>query len=171
MTATLIAALVALAACGDGESGATTTAAPFPGVPADAVVVSGSAACEVSDDRRTPEGGPGYLAVCELDLSDPRVSSTERHDRFHFTTDRGGGTVWLAEDATITNADGTWRGSVQSAEGAHAIPAGEAYDVGDGAYGPRVPLLHLPSRDLLPGQGARLDLGRGMSPEHEGVTP
>lgn len=134
MSATVIAALLTLAACGDGESGATTTAAPFPRVPADAVVVSGSAACEVSDEGLDPEGGPGYLVVCELDLSDPRVSGTERHDRFHFVTERGGGTVWLAEDAVITNADGTWRGSVQAAEDARATPAGEAHYVGDGAY-------------------------------------
>ena len=73
--------------------------------------------------------------VCELDMSDPRVSGTERHDRFRFVVGRAGAaTVWVAEDAVITNSEGTWRGSAQAAENDASTPCGEAHYVGDGAY-------------------------------------
>ena len=68
-------------------------------------------------------------------MNDPRVSGTERQDRFRFVIGRPGfATVWVSEEATITNADGTWRGSVQAAESSDAWPIGEAHYVGEGAY-------------------------------------
>jgi hypothetical protein len=79
-----------------------------------------------------PEGGTGWLVVCELDMSDPRVSGTERHDRLRFFDGGEVGIVWVAEEASITNAEGTWRGSVQAAD--DGIPSGEAHYVGEGAY-------------------------------------
>ena len=125
-----------VASCGGGESAETATqAAPFHPIPADAVVVWGTATCDFSEDGVNPEGGAGFLVVCELDMSDARVSGTETQDRFRFVVGRvGAGTAWLAEEAAIANADGTWRGSVQAAEDDEAIPSGEARYVGDGAY-------------------------------------
>ena len=126
-----------VASCGGGESAETTAteAAPFHPIPADAVVVWGSATCDFSEEGVDPEGGAGFLVGCELDMSDARVSGTERQDRFRFVVGSvGAGTVWLAEEAVITNAEGTWRGSAQAAENDEAIPSGEAHYVGEGAY-------------------------------------
>jgi hypothetical protein len=96
------------------------------------VVVSGTATCDFSDEGVNPEGGAGFLVVCELDMSDSRVSGTERHDRIRFFDGGEGGVVWVAEEAVITNGEGTWRGSVQAAD--DSIPSGEAHYVGEGAY-------------------------------------
>ena len=135
LTLMAVAALLTVA-CGDGKSGAVSTeSAPFHAAPAEATVVSGTAACEFSDDGIGAGDEPGeFLVVCELDLSDPRVSGTERHDRFAFVAEGGDGAVWLVEDATITTAEGAWRGSVQAAEDEAAIPSGEAHYVGEDAY-------------------------------------
>ena len=120
---------------GEAATSVPFESAPFHAVAADAVVVSGSAVCEFSDEGVGVDGEPNsFLVVCELDLSDPRVSGTERHDRFRFVTERGAGSVWLVEDATIVNADGSWRGYAQAAEDTAAIPSGEAHYVGEGAY-------------------------------------
>jgi hypothetical protein len=125
--------ICSVAACGSSSDTAAT--APFHVVPPDATVVAGTADCEFSDDGLGADGEPGaFLVVCELDLTDPRVSGTERHDRFDFVQEGPDGMVWLVEDATITNADGTWRGSAQAAEDNRAIPSGEAHYVGEGAY-------------------------------------
>ena len=133
-TAALAFTVCSVAACGS-SSDSTTESAPFHAVPDDAVVVSGTAACEFSDEGTGTDGEPGaFLVVCELDMTDARVSGIERHDRFDFVAEGRSGTVWLVEDATITNADGTWRGSAQAAENAAAIPSGEAHYVGEGAY-------------------------------------
>ncbi len=108
--------------------------APFHAIPADAVVVSGTAACDLSGEGVSAEGETGsLLVVCELDMSDTRVSGTERHDRFrvHSTPH---GSAWLVEEAVITNAKGSWRGSAQAAENNAAIPSGEAHYIGEGAY-------------------------------------
>ncbi len=144
--ATLILLVSLSSACGSSASEPTTTtpaaptttsgptrdAAPFHAIPADAVVVSGSATCDFSDEGVNPEGGTGFLVVCKLDMSDPRVSGTERHDRLRFFDGGPVGDVWVAEEAVITNAEGTWRGSVQAAD--DSIPSGEAHYVGEGAY-------------------------------------
>jgi len=135
----LAAAVFAMTACGSTPDSTVSTdgSAPFHAVPDDAVVVSGTATCEFSDEGTDADGeSGGFLIVCELDLSDERVSGTERHDRFEFVTGAiGDGAIWLAHDAAITTTDGTWRGSVQAAENAAAIPSGEAHSVGEGIYG------------------------------------
>lgn len=93
---------------GEAETSVPVESAPFHAVAAGALVVSGSAECEFSDEGVGVDGEPGgFLVVCELDLSDPRVSGTERHDRFRFVTERGAGTAWLVEDATIVNSGGS----------------------------------------------------------------
>lgn len=138
---------VSLAACGGAGTTATppatgaptaapvSQAAPFHPIPADSVVVSGTAACDFSMDGVDPEGGAegGWLVVCALDMSDPRVSGTETHDRLRFFTGGEGGLVWVAEEAVITNPGGTWRGSAQAAD-IGGLPSGEAHYSGEGAY-------------------------------------
>lgn len=114
---------------------ATTEATPFHAVPEGSVVVWGAGKCEITDGGIDPEGGAGWLVTCELDMSDPRVGGTETQDRFRFLAGAvGRGDVWAAEEARITNAEGTWRGSAQGAEDLSAIPIGEAHYVGEGAY-------------------------------------
>lgn len=113
----------------------TVEAAPFHAMPKDALAVSGTAACEFTDEGVDPDGGSGFLATCTLGLSDPRVAGTERQDRFRFVVGRiGAGDVWVSEEASITNQQGSWLGSVQAVENDEAIPAGEAHYVGEGAY-------------------------------------
>jgi len=143
-----------LAACGSASSELTTAAAPassttvattaasessttdvvpFHAIPDVPAVVSGTATCEISTTGGNgAEGGDGWLVVCELDMSDARVSGTERHDRLRFFEGGETGIVWVAEEAVITNAESTWRGSVQAAD--DGIPSGEAHYVGEGAY-------------------------------------
>jgi hypothetical protein len=111
-----------------------STEGAFHAVPADAVAVSGTAECILSYSGTDPEGGSGLLVSCELDLTDPRVSGDESHDRFRFLVKGRGGTVWQAEDAAISNDGGTWRGTVQAAEDTAGIPTGEAHYLGEGAY-------------------------------------
>lgn len=140
--ATALIAVAALIGVGiwllvrDGESttdeATTTGTAPFHAVSADAVGVSGTAACSFSNAGVDPAGGAGLLVVCDLDMSDPRVSGTERHDRFRSAAETGAGGVWVAEEATITNVQGTWRGTAQAAD--DGLPSGEAHYVGEGAY-------------------------------------
>ena len=129
-------------ACESSSSESTTTtvasesdvveAAPFHAVPMDPVVVSGTVACSFSDEGVDPEGGTGFLVTCELDMSDPRVSGTETHDRLRFFNGGAIGDVWVAEEAVITNSEGTWSGSVQAAD--DGVPSGEAHYVGEGSY-------------------------------------
>ena len=149
-TVALVFVVGLLAACESSSAGSTPTtaasessttdaptaapassmdeAAPFHAIPADAVSVDGTAACRFS------EGAEGFTVDCELDMSDPRVSGSERHDRFRFFAEGPDGMVWVVERAVITNAEGTWRGSAQAAENDQAIPSGEAHYVGEGAY-------------------------------------
>lgn len=111
----------------------TVEAAPFHAIPDDPVVVTGTATCTFSTTAGVnPEGGAGLLVTCELDMSDPRVSGTETDDRFRFFKGGEAGDVWVAEEATITNGQGAWRGSMQAAD--DGIPCGEAHFVGEGAY-------------------------------------
>ena len=70
--------------------------------------------------------------MCKLDVSDPRVSGNQRHDRMRIFNGGEVGVVWVAEEAVITNAEGTWRSSVQA--GDDSPPTGETRYVGEGAY-------------------------------------
>ena len=129
--------LIAGAACGSDEESSTTTAAEvttgFHAIPADSVVVTGTATCVFSQEGTDPTGGDNNdLATCELDMSDPRVSGTETHDRFRYFTDEAGFWVWVVEEAIITNDEGTWRGTAQAVD--DTTPMGEARYVGEGAY-------------------------------------
>lgn len=115
----LAAAVFAMTACGSTPDSTVSTdgSAPFHAVPDDAAVVSGTATCEFSDEGTDADGESGGF-------------------RFEFVTRAiGDGAIWLAHDAAITTTDGTWRGSVQAAENAAAIPSGEAHSVGEGIYG------------------------------------
>ena len=118
---------------------AAPIAAPFHPIPDNSVVVWGIAtSCEMDPEGGTnPDGSPGWLYTCELDMSDPRVSGTEIHDALHFVVGRAwaeSGGVWVAENATLTNEGGSWSGSVQATEDGGSRPVGEAHYVGEGAY-------------------------------------
>ena len=138
IAATTIGVVALAAGCGDSHSDvADNETAPFHAVPEDADIVVGTVSCELTEDGvdldDPEEGSGGWLVVCELDLSDPRVSGTERHDRFRWLAEGNGGLVWIAEDAVITNDDGSWRGSAQAADSGGPVN-GEAHYVGEGAY-------------------------------------
>ena len=110
----------------------TTAAAPFHAITDNPMVVSGTAACDFSDEGVNPEGGSGLRFECGFDMSDPRVSGTETQDRFRRFSEGEVGDVWVAEEDIIINADGSWRGIAQMAD--DGIPSGEAHFVGEGAY-------------------------------------
>jgi len=134
-SAALALAICSATACGSSSESTDAETAPFHAIPTGAVVVSGSATCDISEAGVDTDGEPGgMLVVCEFDMTDPRVSGTERHDRFNWVVEGRGGFMWLVEDATITNDEGTWSGSVQAAEDPGNHPAGEAHYVGAGAY-------------------------------------
>ena len=115
---------------------ATPDVAPFHAVPDGSVVVEGTASCEISlDGEVSTEGEEPFLVVCALDTSDPRVSGTERQDHYRLLAGRiGAGAVWVLDEALLTNDEGTWRGSVQAAEGRDSLPHGEAHYDGEGPY-------------------------------------
>lgn len=134
----LLAVMAGLAATSCGNAGSTASEAataqpePLHSVPADPVVVTGTATCVFSDDGVDPTGGDNTdLATCELALSDPRVSGTETHDRIRYHA-AAGGWVWVVEEAVITNSEGTWRGIAQAVD--DGTPIGEARYVGEGDY-------------------------------------
>ncbi len=125
--------LVGLAACGDSGTAAAPT--PFHGIPDDFVTSSGTGDCRLSatEGVNPASGGPSWRIWCELDMSDPRVGGTEILDRLRITDRDGTGYVWVAEEATITNDEGTWRGTVQTADSG-GQRNGEGHFVGEGAY-------------------------------------
>ncbi len=124
------ASLVAMAACGDGSS---TDAEPLHAIPDDPRVVSGTTTCDVLDDEgAAADGTPAPLYVCELDMSDPRVSGTQRDDRWRLVDGGPGFIAWRYEESVITNDEGTWRGAIQAAD--DGVPCGEAHYVGEEAY-------------------------------------
>lgn len=134
---TCLLLLVACSPAGTSTPASSSTgAAPFHSIPSSSVVVWGTATCELSDGGVDPVGGgAGWLAVCNFDMSDPRVSGTETEDRFRFLIGQAGfPTLWVSEEAAITNADGAWRGTVQAAENSGSAPIGEAHYIGEGAY-------------------------------------
>jgi hypothetical protein len=125
--------LVVVAACGD--SGAAAAPTPFHGIPDEFVTVSGGADCTLSGMAGTnpKTEGPGFKVTCAVDMDDPRVSGTEVADRIRITERDGTGYVWVAEEATITNDEGTWRGIIQTADNG-SQRNGEGHFVGEGAY-------------------------------------
>jgi hypothetical protein len=105
----------------------TAPVAPFHPVPKGSVAVSGTAACDDTGSGR----------VCQLDLSDPRVSGTETQDGVRILAGSvGAGDVRMADDARIATAEGTWRGRIQAATDDASVPTavGEAHYIGEGAY-------------------------------------
>ena len=115
--------------------------------PDDATVVVGSGICDmtsVSDD--IVEGVDVIVEhfVCEHDMSDPRVSGTEDLMVVTRVADWDTGGTWTAQDTTLTNDQGVWRGSLQGivdlvgvlpfAEGVVPYNYGEAHYIGEGAY-------------------------------------
>jgi hypothetical protein len=105
----------------------TAPVAPFHPVPKGSVAVSGAAACDDTGSGR----------VCQLDLSDPRVSGTETQDGVRVLAGSvGAGDVSMADDARIATAEGTWRGRIQAATDDASVPTavGEAHYIGEGAY-------------------------------------
>jgi hypothetical protein len=118
------------------DEATTADVAPFHAVPDGSVVVEGTASCEISlGGEVSTEGEEAFLVVCTLDTSDPRVSGTERQDHYRLLAGRiGDGAVWVLDEALLTNDEGTWRGSVQAAEGWDSLPYGEAHYVGEGPY-------------------------------------
>lgn len=121
------------AACSGSETESDPTAL-FHAIPADSVVVTGTATCEFTEEGIDPTGGDSNDFVrCKLDMSDPRVSGTETHDRIRYYWDEGAAAgMWLVEKATITNTEGTWRGTAQAVD--DITPMGEAHYAGEGAY-------------------------------------
>ena len=129
--------LIAGTACGSDEEPSATTApevtTEFHPIPADSLVVTGTATCVFSQEGTDPTGGDNNdLATCELDMSDPRVSGTETHDRIRYFEDEGWSWVWVGAEAIISIGEGTWRGSAQAVD--DGTPIGEARYVGEGAF-------------------------------------
>ena len=124
------ASLVVIAACGDGSS---TDTEPLAVIPDDPLVVSGTTTCDVLEDEGVAvDGEPAPVYVCELDMSDPRVSGTQRDDRWRFVDGGPDHFAWRYEESVITNEQGIWRGANQAAD--DGVPCGEAHYVGEEAY-------------------------------------
>jgi len=138
----VVVLLAALAGCAGSEPAATPTPVATPiaetaalhAIPADSVAVTGTATCVFSQEGVDPTRGDNTdLVTCELDMSDPRVSGSETHNRFRYFWPEGEEAgVWVAEEAIITNSEGTWRGTAQAVD--DGTPVGEARYVGEGAY-------------------------------------
>jgi hypothetical protein len=130
-----VAALLVVAVVACSDSGTAAAPTPFHGIPAEFVTSAGSGDCRISGSEGVdPDSGePNWKVWCDLDMSDPRVGGTEILDRIRVVERDGTGYVWVAEEATITNDGGTWRGNVQTAdEGSQRN--GEGHFVGEGAY-------------------------------------
>jgi hypothetical protein len=142
-TFVLIALALFMASC----SSASDTS-PFQ-IPDDALVVAGTGRCEFqslsesfdSDGVRVIE----ERFTCETNLSDPRGSGTEEYPVVVTRVNTPGvGGVWTAEEATITNDEGVWRGTGEGivdlvgvsplAEGIRPFNYGEVRYEGEGAY-------------------------------------
>jgi hypothetical protein len=105
-------------------NGTNSNATPFHPVPDDAIVVWGTVLC-----REVPSEDD-FVLECALDMSDPRVSGTERIEQFQ-TVASG---QWIFHSQVITNAEGTWRGSSQGSDDRSGNPTGEIRYIGEGAY-------------------------------------
>jgi hypothetical protein len=110
--------------------GPTAGMAPFHAIPADSVFVSGTARCTFSG------GQDAFVAECNLDMSDPRVSGSERQEDWQVMIENGQpqGTVWVADTLSLTNTEGSWRGSAQATDLDNTGTLLEAHYVGEGAY-------------------------------------
>jgi hypothetical protein len=128
-------------------SGGDPAAEPVAG--SDAIVVVGATTCtRTSYETLSEADGVETIEehfVCELEMSDARVSGTEELTVTSRVGDWTAGGIWTA-DGTITTPDGAWRGSgrgVFSAEMGE-LPGGDVYPpvnfgqmryVGEGLYG------------------------------------
>lgn len=139
----LFCAVVCLAAgsCDADSSAAAESPTDAPvtihPIPDGSQAVIGTAECGFFDtgtDPEDPEAEQGDLVICELEMSDARVSGTEVHDRLRYYDLNVGqeALAWVSEEATITNDEGTWRGIAQAMD--DGTPMGEALYVGEGAY-------------------------------------
>lgn len=108
---------------------------PFHAIPDDFATVSGGADCSLSGNAgiNPKTGGPGFKVTCAVEMDDPRVSGIEIADRIRITERDGTGYVWVAEEATISNEEGTWRGIIQTADNG-SQRNGEGHFIGEGAY-------------------------------------
>jgi hypothetical protein len=140
-TVVLVASLAACAASqppapATPTAGATpaTDLALFHATPADSVFVSGAASCSWTAG---PEHGAGFgwVARCELDMSDPRISGSETLDGFQFIveSEQPSGQVWVADDCSISNDEASWRGTCQGTT-VDMFSLFECHHVGEGAY-------------------------------------
>jgi hypothetical protein len=115
--------------------------------PDDAIVVVGTGTCDMTPVSDDMADGVRVLVehfVCEDDMSDPRVSGTEDMRIVSRIADGTTGGTWIAQDATLTNDQGVWRGSVQGvfdlvgvlpfAEGVVPYNYGTGRYIGEGAY-------------------------------------
>jgi hypothetical protein len=113
----------------------------------DATVVVGSGVCDMTSVSEEAVDGVDVIVehfVCEDEMSDPRVSGTEDMMVVSRVADYSTGGTWTAQDTTLTNDGGTWRGSMQGvvdlagvhpfAEGVRPFNYGEAHYIGEGAY-------------------------------------
>jgi hypothetical protein len=135
----VVVGCLTVASCEAGSSDTTQAAMGTPAaihaIAADSVGVTGTAECgffNTGTDLEDPGAEEGDLVECELEMSDPRVSGIEVHDRFHYYDTGAQAFAWVAEEATITNADGSWRGLAQAVD--DGTPIGEARYIGEGAY-------------------------------------
>lgn len=112
------------------EATPATDVAPFHAIPADSMFVSGTARCTFSDEHGA------LVAECTLDMSDPRVSGSERQADWRIVIDNGQpeGTVWVGDTLSLTNAEGSWHGSAQATELSDSGTLLEAHYLGEGAY-------------------------------------
>ena len=112
-----------------------TTPSTLQAIPADSVGVTGTGTCSFgrpgAEAGDTEENADDFV-TCELEMSDPRVSGTETHDRFRYYDLGEDAFAWVVEDAVITNDGGTWRGVIQASD--DGTPIGEAHYLGEGAY-------------------------------------
>lgn len=119
-------ALLAAACSGDDNDSASTDAPPD-----DAVVVVGTATCSFPEDQEPPPD----RVECDHSMSDPRVSGAEASTGYTFVESAESvGFAWAAEETVLTNADGTWRGSVHGVDDGSGGVRGEAHLLGEGAY-------------------------------------
>ncbi len=159
----LVCAALMLAAC-SSEPAATAspsasssahdvvivTATPTPVPPDDAIVVTGTSACETVDEVGPEPIGDtaGYVMTsgfrCEATASDPRVTGREEMTLVARIVDPALGGACTMDDAVLTSADGTWSGTGRCMVDLAGIlsPAqyvepwyfGEVLFVGGGAY-------------------------------------
>ena len=116
-------------------------------VDANAIVVVGSGTCSMLRDGYTVADGVQFVTerfICEDVMSDPRVTGTNELVVETKITDDDTGGIWTAEEATLTTAEGSWRGTAWGivdlsgvlpfAAGVIPFNYGEAHYIGEGPY-------------------------------------